>query len=345
MKNMGIVAAGMSVAVLIVAPPAHADDGLKISGWIDLNLERISSSKGSTERVSSGGLNSSRLVFSDSEDLGSGWKAFFTHEMQFSADTGVGPTPRQSFVGITGPYGTLSLGRQNTPSYWVAGYADPSWSADYSMVSNMEFFYAPYRQSNSVNYNTARVGGFQGRFMVSAGAEDGTRNGRYISTGLDYRDGPLYAGFVSDLTNTKSIVPGSNAIPTSRDNYFALTYKIGSVEPTFIYHTYNGYYAYPPYVAFQSKGWDVQLGARYNLNERNSFFGSYVHRQDANNINLSNANGAVFGYGYHFSKRTDLYVNYARIIAKNNTPIQYPVTFSSNPAPTSGVQLGIRHGF
>jgi len=345
MKIKGAVVIGMYAGMLLAGRQVAAADGPMVSGWIDLNMERISSPKGSTERISSGGLNSSRLVFSDSEDLGDGWKAFFTHEMQFDASTGAGPTPRQSFVGMSGPYGTLSLGRQNTPSYWVAGYADPSWSADYSMVSNMEFFYAPYRESNSINYNTPRIAGVQGRFMYSAGAEDGTKNGRYISTGFDYRNGPLFAGFVSDLTNTKSIVPGSNAIPTSRDNYFALTYKIGSIEPTFIYHTYNGYYAYPPYVAFQSKGWDMQIGARYNLDARNSFFGSYVRRKDANNTSLSDANGAVLGYGYHFSKRTDLYLNYARIIAKNNTSIQYPVTFSSNPAPTSGVQLGIRHGF
>ncbi|MQR00845.1 porin [Glaciimonas soli] len=339
MKIKGV----MLVGLLLAGAQVHADDGLTISGWVDVNVERLGSANGDSVGMSSGGLNSSRLVFSDSENLGAGWKAFFTYEMQFAANTGAGPTPRQSFVGATGPYGTLSLGRQNTPSYWVAGYADPSWSADFSMVSNMEFFYAPYRESNSINYNTPRIGGFQGRFMYSTGANDGTRNGRYLSTGVDYRNGPLYAGIVSDLTNTKNLY--SSDIPTSRDNYFVATYSFGNLEPTFIYHTYNGYYAYPPYTAFQSKGWDVQIGARYNLSDRHSFFASYVRRKDDYNVSLSDANGGVVGYDYHFSKRTDMYFNYARILAKNQTAIQYPVTFSSYPTPTSGVQIGLRHGF
>lgn len=343
MRKRGIVA-----AVLLAAGTggsAMAADGLTISGFVDINLERLSTPKDSTYRMSSGGLNASRLVFSGSEDLGGGSKAFFTHEMQFSADTGAGPQPRQSFVGLSGDWGTLSMGRQNTPSYWIAGYADPSWSADYSIVSNMQFFYAPYRENNSVAYNTPRVAGLMGRFMVTAGQEDGSSNGRYVSTAVEYRNGPFFAGFASDLKYTKNIF--SSNIGTSRDNYLALAYRFGNIEPTFIYHTYNGYYAYPPYVDFQTKGWDVQLGARWQITTQHRVFGSYVHKQDANNVKLSDADGYLVGYGYNLSKRTDLYANYGRISKKNNTPVSYPMTFNSSGAvaPNSVIQLGIRHAF
>ncbi|MCS3805705.1 putative porin [Chromobacterium alkanivorans] len=341
MEIRGIVAAG----ALLTDAYAYADDGLTISGWIDLNIERVSSEQGAVQRISSGGLNSSRLMFSASETLGNGWKAFFAYEVQFDASSGDGAATRQSFIGMTGPYGSLTLGRQHTPSYWVAGYADPSWSANYSMVNNMQFFYGPYRESNSINYDTPRMGGVQGRFMYAAGAEDGSRNGRYLSAGIDYRNGPFYAGLVSDLSNTKSLVAGSKTILTARDHYLALTYRFGDLEPTFIYHRYDGYYAYPPYTAFQSKGWDRQIGVRYQVNERNSLFGSHVHRKDAEQADLSDADGMVVGYAYRFTKRTDAYLNYARVIAKRQAAIAYPVTFSSHPAPSSGVQLGLRHGF
>jgi predicted porin len=343
MKLKGAVASALLLAG--AGGMAHAADGVKISGFVDINLEHLSTPKNSVNRISSGGLNASRIVFSGDEDLGGGSKAFFTHEMQFSADTGVGPTPRQSFVGLTGPWGTISMGRQNTPSYWIAGYADPSWSADYSLVSNMQFFYAPYRENNSLAYNTPRVGGFMGRFMVTAGQEDGSSNGRYVSTAVEYREGPLFAGVVSDLKYNKNVF-GSNIL-SSRDNYFALAYRFGPVEPTFIYHTYNGYYAYPPYVGFNASGWDAQAGVRWQITDRHRIFASFVVKKDDKNVAMSDAKGMLLGYGYNLSKRTDLYANYGRINVKNNTTVAYPMTFNSSgsPAPNSGIQLGIRHAF
>ena len=339
MKLKGTVASAVLLAGF--GNMALADDGVKISGFVDLNLERLSTPKATSYRVSSGGLNASRLVFSGSENLGGGNKAFFTHEMQFSANNGAGPTPRQSFVGLTGDWGALAMGRQNTPSYWIAGYADPSWSADYSIVSNMQFFYAPYRENNAISYNTPRVAGLMGRFMVTTGLSDGTSNGRYVSTAVEYRNGGFFAGVASDLKYT------SSNINTSRDNYFSMAYKFGSIEPTLIYHTYNGYYAYPPYVGYQTSGWDLQLGARWQITDQHRVFVSAVHKKDNNNVALSDADGYLLGYGYNLSKRTDLYVNYGRINVKNNTAVAYPMTFntSGGATPNSGIQLGMRHAF
>ncbi|MFZ6648056.1 porin [Undibacterium sp. TJN25] len=344
MKFKEIVASALLAAGAGISANALAEDGVKISGFIDLNLERLSTPQSSTSRISSGGLNASRLEFSGSEDLGDGNQAFFVHQMQFQADTGVGPTPRETYVGLKGAWGALSLGRQNTPSYWIAAYADPSWSADYSLVSNMQFFYAPYRENNSILYQTPVIGGFKGRFMATAGQEDTTKNGRVVSTGVEYRNAGLYVGLVSDQKYIKNIY--SSNIESSRDNYLSLTYRFASVEPTFIYHTYNGYYAYPPYVGFQTKGWDVQVGARWNIDAINNAYISYVHKKDAYNVKLSDADGLLIGYGYRLSKRTNLYANYGRINIKNATAVAYPLTFnSSGAAPDKGVQLGIRHAF
>lgn len=344
MKFREIVASALLTAGAGMTASAMAEDGVKISGFIDLNMERLSTPQSSTSRISSGGLNASRLEFSGTEDLGDGNQAIFVHQMQFSADTGVGPTPRETYVGLRGGWGALTLGRQNTPSYWIAAYADPSWSADYSLVSNMQFFYAPYRENNSILYVTPTVGGFKGRFMATAGQEDGTKNGRVVSTGVEYRNGPLYAGLVSDQKYIKNI--NSSNIESARDNYFSLTYRFGSIEPTLIYHTYNGYYAYPPYVGFQTKGWDVQVGARWNIDAINNVYASFVHKKDNNNVKLSDADGLLLGYGYRFSKRTNVYVNYGRIDIKNKVAVSYPLTFnSSGAAPDKGVQFGIRHAF
>ncbi|GAB3627098.1 porin [Pandoraea terrae] len=340
----------MSGAMLLACAGANAQSSVSLSGFIDLNIEHLVSSGagGPVTRISSGGLNNSRFNLSGVEDLGGGNKAVFTIEPTFSANNGAQAAQfRQSFVGIKSNWGDVTLGRQFTPSYWIAGYADPSWAADFSLVNNMEFFYASYREDNSIQYKTPTFYGFTGRVMYSTGLGDTTKAGRFISTGFDYRNGPIYFGAVSELQYTRDIFNASQ-LHSSRDNYFSAAYKFGGFEPTLIYHTYNGYYAYPPYVAFSSQGWDAQIGARWNIDGRNRLFASVVHRHDSNNTKITSATGWLLGYLHGLSKRTDLYATYAHVQNQNVVPVAYPVTFQVNPASgqnPSGFQLGIRHAF
>ena len=135
---------------------------------------------------------------------------------------------------------------------------------------------------------------------------------------------------------------------SSRDNYLSAVYRIGAVEPTFIFHSYNGYYAYPPYIAFNARGWDVQLGARWKIDGRNRLYASVVRRHDDENKRLSSATGFVVGFIHGLSKRTDLYASVARVQHDRAAPVPYPVTFQNYPNagqnPT-GYQIGIRHAF
>jgi predicted porin len=347
MKKKAVTAAA---AALFTCAGAHAQSAIWLSGWVDMNIEHLisSGSGGNPWRMSSGGLNNSRFNLSGVEDLGGNNKAVFTIEPTFAANTGTQAAQfRQSFVGLKGNWGEVSFGRQFTPSYWIAGYADPSWAADFSMVDNMQFFYASYRVDNSIQYKTPTFYGFTGRVMYTTGLGDSTRAGRFLSTGIDYRNGPVFLGAVSELQYTRDIFHASQ-IHSSRDNYFSAVYRFGGFEPTLIYHTYNGYYAYPPYVAFNSQGWDVQAGARWNIDGRNRIYVSIVHRHDDNNTSISSATGGVIGYLYGLSKRTDLYATVAHVKSQHNVPVPYPVTFQVYPNagqnPT-GFQIGIRHGF
>lgn len=340
-----------SGALLLACAGVHAQSSVWLSGYIDMNLEHLNSSGsgGPVTRMSSGGLNNSRFNISGVEDLGGGNKAVFTIEPTFAANTGVQATQfRQSFVGLKGNWGELTLGRQFTPSYWIAGYADPSWAADFSMVNNMEFFYASYRVDNAIQYKSPTFYGFTARVMYSTGTTGSSNKaGRFLSTGIDYRNGPVFLGAVSEQQYTADIFNAAQTHP-SRDNYFSAVYKWGGFEPTLIYHTYNGYYAYAPYVAFNSRGWDAQVGARWNIDGRNRVYASFVHRQDDNNVKIGNANGWVLGYLYGLSKRTDLYATVAHIQNRSNVAVAYPVTWQVTPnagQSPSGYQLGIRHAF
>lgn len=71
----------------------------------------------------------SRLGFRGTEDLGGGMKALFTLEAGLGVDTGTSNQGgrffgRQSFVGLQGPWGTVSLGRQYSMLFWSQLDAD-----------------------------------------------------------------------------------------------------------------------------------------------------------------------------------------------------------------------------
>jgi predicted porin len=71
----------------------------------------------------------SRFGLRGSEDLGNGLSAVFTLELGFAPDTGALSQGgrffgRQSFVGLSGPWGAVTLGRQYTMLFWSLLDAD-----------------------------------------------------------------------------------------------------------------------------------------------------------------------------------------------------------------------------
>ena len=319
-----------------------------LSGYVDMSIKHLrSSGPGSTTRMSSGGLNNSRFNLSGVEELGDGNKAIFTIEPTFSANNGQQAAQfRQSFVGLKGAWGELTLGRQFTPSYWIAGYADPTWAAEFSMVNNMQFFYAPYRTDGAVQYKTPAFHGLSGRFMMSNGEGDSSKAGRFISTALEYREGPLFLGLASEQQHTKDIFGPTRCTPpetiTCPRSIASAPWnpRSSSIPITVTTHIRP--------ISRSTPGWDVQLGARWKIDGRNRLYASVVRRHDDENKRLSSATGFVVGFIHGLSKRTDLYASVARVQHDRAAPVPYPVTFQNYPNagqnPT-GYQIGIRHAF
>jgi len=113
----------------LVAAPAMAQSNVTIYGVADAYFGFGSDNNNDISAINSGGLADSRIGFKGSEDLGNGLKAVFTLEQGYAIDTGkAGPTvgdsvfSRQAWVGLQGSFGTVSLGRQYAPGYFVADY-------------------------------------------------------------------------------------------------------------------------------------------------------------------------------------------------------------------------------
>ena len=85
-----------------------------------VNLNRMASATGTLP---------SRLGFRGSEDLGGGLRALFVLEQGFAPDAGIFTQGgrafgRQSGVGLAGPWGSVTVGRQYTMLYWSVLDAD-----------------------------------------------------------------------------------------------------------------------------------------------------------------------------------------------------------------------------
>ncbi len=223
------------LAVLMVLPAlaAHAEDGsVTIYGVADAFVQLLDGSS-RLSRVQSGGLVGSRLGFKGSEDLGRGMKAFFTLESGLNLDEGVINQSglvfgRQAQVGLSGSFGSVSLGRQYGSLYFattdmsiftnasagpstvlIGGFGggyEPVRGASGSAVppaAGATGNGSPLRVNNSLRYESPSYAGFKTSLLYGAGEQAGlTNQSRVIDLGLRYtRKGlDVIASFVSDRT-------------------------------------------------------------------------------------------------------------------------------------------------
>lgn len=165
------------------APPPAPPSGVNVYGLVDIGVERVNnvgaSGSGLTRMPSNTGSLPSRLGFRGSEDLGGGLRAVFTLEMGFAPDQGTLAQGgrgfgRQSFVGLAGPWGTVSAGRQYSMIFLSMQDADVIGPAVYALGS-LDSYIPNARADNAIAYRGTFSGltlGAQysfGRDTVNAG--------------------------------------------------------------------------------------------------------------------------------------------------------------------------------
>jgi predicted porin len=182
--------------------------------------------KGDISAVSMDSPNS-RLGFKGSEDLGGGLSAIFQLEMGFSSDSGQAtdssaPFSRNTFVGLTGNFGTVKLGNMDTVYKELGdqmpflGLTSGNFMATSSVLSKPTFttnsassFHL--RRANSFYYSSPQVAGFTGLFDWSPNEIAGDASAGVYSTGFKYEHGPVYAALAYELH--KDMFGGSFGTP------------------------------------------------------------------------------------------------------------------------------------
>jgi predicted porin len=160
-----------------------ASTSVALYGLIDTGVERITNVGPSSDSVTrmpglSGSLPS-RWGLRGNEDLGGGLRAVFNVEAGISPDTGVSNQGgrlfgRQALVGLSGNWGTVSLGRQYTMLYWSVLDGDQLGPNNYGLGS-LDSYIPNTRIDNSIVYKgtfdglTVGAGYSLGRDAVNAG--------------------------------------------------------------------------------------------------------------------------------------------------------------------------------
>lgn len=197
----------VALAVLAASGASFAQSSVTLYGLADVWLGNVkvetAGSSVSTTQLTSGGVNGSRWGMKGSEDLGGGLKANFLLEQGFALDTGAGSGfSRQSYVGFSGGFGEVKLGKVWTAYDDVSGASDAMFDSGALAPMNLVFKSTGYagNPSNTIYYSSPTFGGFAGAFSYSLEEKavqtpTDLAETTVTSLNLTYGAGPLAAQF------------------------------------------------------------------------------------------------------------------------------------------------------
>ncbi|HEY4316331.1 MAG TPA: porin [Herbaspirillum sp.] len=176
-----------NVAVTVLgffSAAAYAQNNVTIYGLVDTGIEYVSHADAAGHGVirmpGVSGELPSRLGVRGVEDLGDGLKAVFVIENGFNmrgGDLGQGGRlfGRQSWVGLDGSWGTLSVGRQYSMAFWVLADADML-GPDIHGVGALDNYLPNARSDNTIAYKNTFKNGLTAGATYSFG-RDGAGTG------------------------------------------------------------------------------------------------------------------------------------------------------------------------
>jgi predicted porin len=164
-----------AVVVLLssFACAARAQSSVTLYGMVDILMDISNQGNGTLTRMTNGGLAGSRIGLAGVEELGNGYKAIFKLENGFASNTGVieqggALFGRQAWVGLQGPQGSLTFGRQYAPEFlavsdydaFFAGLGGSFWNFDRTLSngtvqSTLMTDIITCRTNNSIVYSSA----------------------------------------------------------------------------------------------------------------------------------------------------------------------------------------------
>ncbi len=334
---------------------AFAQSNVTLSGQVDIGVVNpVGTQK---LRIDQSGNGANQIVFSGSEDLGSGLRAIFRLAQRFSPESGLndgttGTRPAfqgETTVGLAGSFGTLRIGRALTALRGPVDNTDPWGTLQQASVAVVATGYA----SSPDNVLVTSDGDNPPTFTynpTSSGAGAGRIDGLHYSS-------PNYGGFTAALTYgpketqiTSQTVTGKNQFVSAWLQYSGgpLVLGLGGEENRDGDRITAAQLSYDLGVAKVGTTYGIVDLASTPL-DRKAFNvsaiaprGAMVFKVGYGRSKLEGAQASVkkagVGIDYALSKRTLVYTSYGR-----DTGVS--ATTGRSVSPKSGYDLGVRHTF
>jgi len=330
------------------AAPALAQTNVTVSGLVDAyaGTMRMAGDPGSTAAVNSGGMTTSWIGFKGSEDLGGGLKANFALTTFLQVDNGAqGRFPgdplfsRDANIGLSGSFGTVTLGRGLAPNFLPSilfnPFGDSFAFAPLILHMNVPLFNGSNWNktitdtgwSNEIIYTTPSMSGLTANLHYQFGEQAGATGKNNFGGNLLYFNGPL------SLTAFYENAQINNPVPAPQDRSktwfvggaydFSVVKLFATYQKTSIDHDVSAT------VDQDYKTWSLGLSAPVG---QGSVLASFAQTKEDIAGSDRKRNTASIGYDYNLSKRTDVYAIY----------MNDRITDQSNG---NSFGVGIRHRF
>jgi predicted porin len=344
------------------ASPAASPTSISIYGTIDGGVRYLTHVNTGGDSVlkmgSNGEYYNNRIGIQGTEDLGGGLNAHFHLESGFNAGTGALDNDdgrlfnRISSVGITGPFGSVDLGRQPSvackavysyePFQYryvhiiplagaVAGNLDGSISRPFGTVDGPRF-------SNAIQY-FGKVGSFIASAEYAMGEVPGNDSDASAqAVGLVYKGSPFTFG--GAYTRQKPNIAAAGAADYQQQNQltFGGAYKAGALRIAGGYMRTDTDTAVAAVTQQTNNTW---IGASYDFTPLVSITAGYYRTTlERNGNETARRNLAILGATYALSRRTNLYADI------DHAGLSGIATLAAGGQTSQlGISVGINHAF
>ena len=356
-----------ALAVLAASGASFAQSSVTVYGTVDVALANVAVTGSPTQNLmASSGVSSSNFGFKGSEDLGGGLKANFKLEQGFDVDTGAAHVAgaafsRYAYVGVSGGFGEVQLGKNGTPYDDIQNATDAAFASN--ALSPIGGAAGAFRSSQNYNWTVANtikyvapaMGGFNAEVSYSLGenkADAVVANplatppvlaaaahdaGSLVSLNATYATGPMFVGFAYQAEKANGNVDSVNYTRLNASYDLKVATLLGSYGKV----SNNGGAVYGgtggTYVSGASTN-EWSLGANFPVGKALTLSAGYAaSTDDANTLTATEVKRTVYSLAgaYSLSKRTTAYAGYT----------------SGTSTPTGGVDTtvsaaaGIKHTF
>ena len=317
-------------------------------------------------------MGQSFLGVKGEEDLGGGLKASYLYEFGLATDTNVSESEqddadgttktgynlsssnRQSFVGLSGGFGAVRIGKQYSQAFMNSVAADPGGATGgrgalylFGLVSYNLTKDNPLRQDKSIQYDLpnfvpglklgiTKVFGNSNSAptnSTSSNETNGVKVGDGTGFNASYSSGGLYAGFTTDSAKGKNLLPEigvytAQPTDTHKLTTLALSYDLGMAKPSY----------QNTKISVGTTTWKTDMFAvSVPLGAATAFISISNGKMDlAVDAKDFKAKGMQYGVNYALSKRTVAYWHGGNDTLTSNAGVA---------TKTTGFGLGVHHSF